>query len=92
MNDYKDNQIMSREPVEQPTEIGARKAFQPKMGTVINAPFVKIRKWAKPDAPTVTNKQKGERVKLLGIEGNYYKILAFGETEGYILKEYIQED
>lgn len=93
MNEYRDNRsYTNRDTVEQPTERGARTEFQPKMGTVANAPFVKIRKAPRPDAETVTNKQKGERVKLLDVVGNYYKIVAYGEAEGYILREFIQED
>lgn len=92
MNEYREQRMTNREPVEQPTERGARTEFQPKMGTVANAPFVKIRKTPSPDAESITNKQKGERVKLLDVVGDYYKIIAYGEAEGYILRKYIQED
>lgn len=96
MSDYKrydeDRSYANREPVEQPAERGARTAFQPKMGTIANAPFVKVRKSPKPDAISVTYKRKGDRVNLLGRDGNYYKIVANGKSEGYILSDYIQED
>lgn len=93
MNEYRDNRTYtSRDTVEQPAERGARTEFQPKMGTIANAPFVKIRKSPSPNAASVTNKQKGERVKLLDVVGDYYKIVAYGESEGYILREFIQED
>lgn len=93
MSDYKETRTMNgRETASQPAEMGERTEFRPRMGTVTNAPFVKIRKQPSPEADIVTNKQKGDRVKLTAIEGDYYKIIAYGETEGYILRKYIQED
>lgn len=93
MNEYRENRTMNgREAASQPAGTGERTEFRPRMGTVANAHFVKIRKQPSPEAEVVTNKQKGERVKLTAIAGDYYKIIAYGETEGYILRKYIQED
>lgn len=94
MSDYRNQGPADRmqETVQNPAEMGSTRVAFPKMGTVVNAPYVKVRKEPSPDAETITSKLCGDRVKVLSEAEDYYKINAYGEAIGYMKKEYVKLD
>lgn len=63
-----------------------------KRGTVVNAPFVKIRKEPVNNAEVLEIRKKGDRLKIKKLVGDYYMVEVDGHSGGYILTNYLEAD
>lgn len=75
----------------EPSVRGSYSQHKKRIGIVVNAPFVKIRKEPTGTSEALRSAQKGERIQIIGEEGDFFEVISEGNIRGYMVKHFLSE-
>lgn len=92
MNDFDSESFYYGETTEMhPSEIGAN-GPETRNGKVVNSLFVKVRKEPSFDSEVIKVLGKGDKVNIIDIVGDFYKISIDEDSVAYIASDFIEEE
>lgn len=92
MDDFDSGPIYYEETTDMyPSEIGAN-GPETRNGTVVNSLFVKVRKEPSFESDVIKVLNKGDKVNIVGVVGNFYKISIDKDDVAYVSSNFIEEE